>query len=85
MRRVENPTVAASVNRAVSVMGIRLMKPFTTVTIVFLAVIALMHVIRMALHWPLVVAGMAVPVWVSAVAAVVTAMLAIMVWRENRR
>jgi len=82
---VENQTVAVSVNRAVSGMGLRRMKPFTTITIVFLAVIALMHVIRMALHWPLVVAGMAVPVWVSAFAAVVTAMLAIMVWRENRR
>ena len=61
------------------------MKPFTTVTIVLLAVIALMHVVRLALHWSLLIGGMVVPAWVSAIAALVTAILGIMLWLESRR
>jgi len=61
------------------------MKPFTTVAIVLFVVIALVHVLRLALHWPVVINGMAVPEWVSVVAALATAILAVMLWRESRR
>ena len=61
------------------------MKPITSLVVVFLALIAVLHVLRLALQWSLVINGMAVPMWASAVAALITAALAVMLWRESRR
>jgi hypothetical protein len=61
------------------------MKPITSLVVVFLALIAALHVLRLALQWSLVINGMTVPMWASAVAALVTAALAVMLWRESRR
>lgn len=61
------------------------MKPFTTIAVVLLTLIGLVHLLRLFLHWSVVVNGMVVPVWASAVAAVVSLALATLVWRENRR
>lgn len=59
------------------------MKPFTTIAAVVLAFIALMHLVRIILAWPVSVNGMVVPVWVSAIAFVVAGGLSIMLWRER--
>jgi hypothetical protein len=61
------------------------MKPFTTVAAVFLAIVALMQLLRFVLAWPITIDGFAVPVWASAVAFLVAGGLAIMVWREKDR
>jgi len=61
------------------------MKPFTTLAIVFFALIGLVHLLRLAMHWTVIVNGMVVPLWASAVGFLVASVLSIMVWRENRR
>lgn len=60
------------------------MKPFTSLTIAFLALIAFVHLLRLALGWTVFVNGLTVPLWASAVALAVCATLAFMLWRENR-
>ena len=59
------------------------MKPFTTLTVIFLAVVAALQLCRFILAWPLVIDTTAIPVWASAVAAIVAAGLATMLWKES--
>ena len=60
------------------------MKPFTTITVVLLFLIAAVQLLRFILGWEITVNGLIVPVWLSGIAFVITAGLAIMVWREAR-
>ena len=60
------------------------MKPFTTVTVVLLGLIAVVQLLRFVLGWTVTVNGLIVPVWLSGVVFIVAAGLAIMVWRETR-
>ena len=60
------------------------MKPFTSLAILFFALVALVHLYRLVRPFAVTVAGMAVPQWVSLVGAIVPALLALMVWRESR-
>jgi hypothetical protein len=60
-------------------------KPFTTVAIVFFALIAILHLLRLFLGWEVTVNGIVVPKWVSVPGFVITAGLALMIWREARR
>jgi hypothetical protein len=61
------------------------MKPFTTIAAIILAILALAHVYRFVRGLDLVVNGHAIPLWVSAVVALVAAVLALMIWRESKR
>lgn len=61
------------------------MKPFTTLAIVFLALLALLQLCRFLLGWAVIVNGVAVPLWFSAIAAAIAGGLALMLWRESRR
>ena len=61
------------------------MKPATLIAAAFLALIALAHVLRILLHVAVVAGGVAVPMWLSAPAALLTGTLAVLVWRESRR
>jgi hypothetical protein len=61
------------------------MKPFTTVTAIVLAILALAHLYRLIKGLEVVVNGTTVPQWISAVVAIVAGTLALMVWRESRR
>lgn len=61
------------------------MKPFTAAAVVVLALIALLHLLRIVLGWEVIVNGVAIPLWVSGVALVIAAGLAAMLWRESRR
>jgi hypothetical protein len=60
------------------------MKPFTSLAIVVFALICIMHVLRVVLGWNAIVNGTSIPTWASIVAAIVSGLLAIMVWRENK-
>jgi hypothetical protein len=60
------------------------MKPFTTATLVILALVAIGHALRLLLGWSVTVDGADVPMWPSVVALVVTAGLAVGLWRETR-
>ena len=61
------------------------MKTFTTLTIVFLGLLALLQLIRVLLGWSVIVNGVEVPIWASAIACAVAAALALMLHRESRR
>jgi len=60
-------------------------RPFTWVAVVVLALVCVAHAARFAMGLSVNVGSMAIPLWMSGVAAVVTAALAIMVAREARR
>lgn len=60
-------------------------KPFTKIAIVVLALIAVLQLSRLVLGWSVVINGTTVPLWPSAIAFAVAAILAVMVTREARR
>jgi hypothetical protein len=61
------------------------MKPFTTVAVVVLSLVALLQLLRVVSGWEVTVNGVTVPIWASAIAFVVAAALAVMLWREARQ
>lgn len=60
------------------------MKPGSFVAILLLAVVALAHVLRLALGIEAMVGGVAVPMWVSAVGVGIPTFIAGLLWREAR-
>lgn len=58
------------------------MKPFSVIAAVVFVLVALAQLVRLVLGWPVVVNGFNIPLWASAIACLVAAGLAIMVWRE---
>lgn len=61
------------------------MKPFSTIAALVLALIAVIQLLRFLLGWEVIVNGISIPLWVSAIAFVVAGGLAAMVWREAHR
>jgi hypothetical protein len=61
------------------------MKPFTSVGIAVFSVVALAHLLRILLGWTVTVNGILIPFWLSVIACGVSATLAVMLWRENRK
>ncbi len=61
------------------------MKPFSVVAALVLALVALVQLLRLVLGWSVVINGVSIPLWASAVACMVAAGLAAMVWREARQ
>jgi hypothetical protein len=60
------------------------MKPFTTIAVLFLVFIALVHLYRLFAGWEVVVTGFPIPVWWSMFGIVIPGGLALLVWREHR-
>ena len=60
-------------------------KPATTISVVFLTLVAAAHVVRFVAAWPVNVDSFSVPVWFSGAAAVVVGLLAAMTFVEQRR
>jgi hypothetical protein len=60
------------------------MKPFTTIAVVVLGLVSAGQLIRFVQGWEVLVNGIAIPTWASAVAGLVAGGLAIMLWRESR-
>jgi len=61
------------------------MKPVTMITVLFLAMVAAAHLLRLVLGVEVTVGGTLVPLWVSVIACVVPAGLAVGLWRESRK
>lgn len=61
------------------------MRRYALVSGLFLAIIAVAHLVRAVLAWPIVIADMAVPVWGSIAAFVFTGALAFWGIRESGR
>ena len=51
--------------------------------ILVFAALALVQAVRFLWAWPVLINGFAVPLWASAVAAVVFAVLAVLLWRDG--
>jgi hypothetical protein len=60
------------------------MKSFTTIAVVVFTLVAVLQLVRVVEGWDVAIGGVHVPVWASLVAAAFAALLAVMVWRENR-
>ena len=61
------------------------MKPFTTIAVVFLTAIAVVHLLRLFASWEVSIVGFVIPVWWSLFGFVIPGGLAFMVWREHAR
>jgi hypothetical protein len=61
------------------------MKPFTAISIVVFSLVSVLQLIRFVLGWDVSVNGVAIPVWASGIAFIVTGGLAVMLWREHRK
>jgi hypothetical protein len=59
-------------------------RPFTWIASAIFALMALAHVYRLFTHFEIVLGSHRIPMWLSAVAAVVTAVLSWMLCREAR-
>jgi len=57
-------------------------KPFTTIAVVVFLLVALLQLLRIVSGWEVAVNGITIPIWASALAFVVAAALAVMLWRE---
>jgi len=60
------------------------MKPAALLSSAFLALIAIAHLLRLALATTITVGGAAIPVWLSVPAVVGPGALAIWLWKEQR-
>jgi hypothetical protein len=61
------------------------MKPFTILAVVLFSLMSLAHILRLIYGWEVVLNGVQIPLWISAVGAVVTGVIAYMLWRESSR
>jgi hypothetical protein len=61
------------------------MKPFTKIASLLFALIAIAHLYRLLRPFDLVIAGCAIPQWVSILGAVVAGGLALMLHQESKR
>ena len=61
------------------------MKPATAIAAAFLMLISIVHLLRVVSQVNVSVSDIPIPMWASVVAAIFTAGLAVLVWRENRK
>jgi hypothetical protein len=61
------------------------MKPSAVVTAIFLAIVSIIHWVRAILQWKVMVNTVEIPVWASFAAFIVTAVLALWLWQENKK
>jgi hypothetical protein len=61
------------------------MKPAKTIVTTFLILVLLVHLLRLIFQVKVMASTVEIPMWMSAVACIVTAALAIWLWRENKK
>jgi len=61
------------------------MKPFATLAVFVLAIVALLQLLRVFFAWEVTVNGMFIPLWASVIACLIAAALAFALWRETRK
>lgn len=62
----------------------KITKPFTVIAIIIFATVSLIHLMRIIMGWHISVNGIDIPMWFSAIAVVVAAILAAMLRKEMR-
>jgi hypothetical protein len=60
-------------------------KPFTTLAIVILSLMAFLQLARTILRWSVIVNGFVIPLWVSGIAFLIAGTCAVMLAREARQ
>lgn len=60
------------------------MKPAVSITVVFLFLVALSHLLRLVFGVTVTVDGLTIPMWASVLACLGPAALAVWLWREQR-
>jgi hypothetical protein len=60
-------------------------KPFTTIAVLVLAVVAFAHLLRAIAGWEIVISGVMLPMWPSVLVFVFAGWLAVGLWREAKR
>lgn len=58
-------------------------KPFTLIAVAIFALMAVAHLYRLLTHFQIILGSHTMPQWLSIVGFVVTAVLALMIYREN--
>ena len=61
------------------------MRPFTKLAAVVFALVAIVHLFRLTLGWEVLVAGIVIPMWMSALGFLVAAGLAALLLQEARK
>ncbi|MBU0483411.1 MAG: hypothetical protein KKB30_02720 [Proteobacteria bacterium] len=61
------------------------MKPVPLIVVLFLVLIAVMHLLRLIFQVEVIVAGTVLPMWMSLIGGMFTALLAVLLWRENKK
>jgi len=61
------------------------MKPVTTIVVLLLIVISIAQLLRLIFQVEIIAAGIHIPVWLSIFGFIIPAILALMLWRENRK
>ena len=61
------------------------MKPASLVTVIFLALVCIAHLLRVVYRVEILAGGWNVPIWMSVLACLFTAALAGWLWKEQRR
>jgi uncharacterized membrane protein len=61
------------------------MKPSIMVTVVFLLLVALAHLLRLIFQTEVTINAVELPMWPSVVACIATAILALWLLRENKK
>lgn len=60
------------------------MKPVTIISAIVFLLIAVAHLLRLIFHVQIIAGGITIPMWPSVLGCIITALLAVMLWRENR-
>lgn len=60
------------------------MKPASFAVAILLDLISFAHILRIVFHTEVIVGGWVVPMWVSGLGAIVSAVLSVLVFREAR-
>ena len=60
------------------------MRPFTTIAVFVLAIVAFAHLLRAIAGWEIVIGGVVLPMWPSLLAFLFAGGLAVGLWREAR-
>jgi hypothetical protein len=60
-------------------------RPVPTAAALVFGLISLMQLLRLVLRWDITLNGATVPIWLSGIAFVLAAALAVLLWRDARR
>jgi hypothetical protein len=61
------------------------MKPATTLAIILFSFIATAHLLRLIFQVPIIAGGITIPFWPSIVGCIIPTLLAVLLWRENKK